>query len=434
MAALVVAITAAACTSAPPTPTLSPAPLSPTAAVQGGTLRVVVPVGIPRSKLAAAAPEPGSQEPDPRLSVLDPHADHWYDAAELLRCCLARRLLSTNGRSTEEGGAELPPDVASSMPEISADGLAWAFRLKQGVRYGPPLVDVEVTAVDYAPYRTPEGAGDLVAARDEMAQSAYDADGDGVCDESVCQAVRALSRDPYGDIAEVVRDNLASLGIELGVETLPFNDFFAAFGDPTQHVGVFVPLGWAKSVLTPAEFLFPYHSLTGSPGSLVGSTPEQLEEWGYDAREVPSIDGRLDACVPLTGAQQFECWAALDQHIMETSCPWFRTARSCSSCSLTARSWLHPRSADWCPRAGPHRAGSLSAAPVRAGRRVARTRRDLRSRRRRRARPRRCLRIPAGADRSAAAGCQVPVGRCPGCARLRLQTSHGPGAQPWSMT
>lgn len=601
--ALVMAITAASCTSEPPTATPSTASPSPTAAVQGGTLRVVMPLGNPRSKLAAAAPEPGSNEPDPRLSVLDPHVDDWYDTAELLRCCLARRLLSTNGRSTEEGGAELRPDIASAMPEISADGLVWTFRLRQGVRYGPPLVDVEVTAadfvrsmhrllspelgtvgqfvfgdivgaaaysagdaasitgletpdehtlvirltspagdlgarmalgmtaplpphpadpglrfgtaeghtlprpqdggptavgsygrflvssgpymlagseqldfsmpageqapvagivpgqsvslvrnpnwdpptdalrparperiellvvptidaavaeldagradlvmnettaptippeyvtafqadagrgtvhinevdairgvvmnvaqppfddvhvrravslvldkrrlielhggpvafrvadhmapdavlnnllVDYAPYHTPDGAGDLAAAKAEMAQSVYDTDGDGVCDEAACQTVRALSREPYGGVAQVVSDSLATIGIELAVETLPFNDFFAAFEDPTQHFGVFVPLGWAKSVLTPAEFFFPYHSLTGSPGSLVGSTPEQLEEWGYDVSDVPSIDGRLDACIPLTGAQQFECWAALDQHIMENVVP-----------------------------------------------------------------------------------------------------------------
>ena len=34
------------------------------------------------------------------------------------------------------------------MPEISADGLTWTFRLKPGLRYGPPLEDVEIVAAD----------------------------------------------------------------------------------------------------------------------------------------------------------------------------------------------------------------------------------------------------------------------------------------------
>ena len=38
---------------------------------------------------------------------------------------------------------------------------------------------------DYDPYPTPNGAGDLEKAKEEMAQSKYDSDGDGVCDDSV---------------------------------------------------------------------------------------------------------------------------------------------------------------------------------------------------------------------------------------------------------
>lgn len=600
--ALAVAMVTVACTTTPQT---SPQPAATTTSAQaGGTLRVVVPGENPfRSLLLAEPPAPGSDEPDPRLGFLDPQADNWYDAAELLRCCLARTLMSTNGRSTDEGGAEIRPDLAASMPEVSADGLTWTFRLRHGVRYGPPLDEVEVTAgdfvrgfhrllspelgafgqflfsdivgaaayssgdatsvtgleirdeytlvirltspagdlggrmatpmtaplppnpadasarfgtaeghmvplpsddgpshmgtygsflvssgpymlegserldftlpapdrtpvagivpgesvtlvrnpswdpaldalrparpdrielrivatvedavaeidagradlvmnetiaptippaivaefqrdpsrggvyinefdgirglvmnvalppfddihvrkavslivdkarlielhggpfafrvadhlapdatlnnllIDYAPYATPGGAGDPAAAKAEMALSAYDGDGDGVCDDAACAEVRAVTRDPYDEIANVVKDNLASIGVELALETLPFEDFFATFEDPTGHVGLYVPLGWAKSVPTPAEFFFPYHASTGSPGSLLGSTPDQLEEWGYDVREVPSIDARLDACVPAAGAQLFECWAELDQHIMENVVP-----------------------------------------------------------------------------------------------------------------
>jgi hypothetical protein len=36
---------------------------------------------------------------------------------------------------------------------------------------------------------------------------------------------------------------------------------------------------------------------------------------------LPSIDDRIDACLPLVGAAQFECWAALDQYVMENVVP-----------------------------------------------------------------------------------------------------------------
>ena len=66
----------------------------------------------------------------------------WY------RCCLLRTLLSYNGRTTAEGGADLQPDIASALPEISSDGLTYTFTLKSGISYGDPFGDVEVTSGD----------------------------------------------------------------------------------------------------------------------------------------------------------------------------------------------------------------------------------------------------------------------------------------------
>lgn len=71
-----------------------------------------------------------------------PHA--W----ELARCCLLRTLYSYNGMPAEEGGAELRPDLAQGMPEVSSDGLTWTFRLKRGLRYAPPFEDTPIIAPD----------------------------------------------------------------------------------------------------------------------------------------------------------------------------------------------------------------------------------------------------------------------------------------------
>src|SRR5688572_18475269 len=127
------------CISAPPptpTPPAGPLPFS------GDTLRIVMPAEGLFGRLADPAGDPGA---------LDPHRD-WpapYDSFELFRCCLARNLLSTNGRPVDEGGSHLHPDVAESMPEISVDGLTWTFRLRSGLHYAPPLQEVEITAPDF---------------------------------------------------------------------------------------------------------------------------------------------------------------------------------------------------------------------------------------------------------------------------------------------
>jgi ABC-type transport system substrate-binding protein len=98
------------------------------AAPRGGTLRVGV---VQWSEL-----------------TLDPQADYTSTGWELLRCCLARTLLSYNGTPTAEGGADLRPDLAAELPEVSADGLTWTFRLEPGRRYAPPYEETEIVAAD----------------------------------------------------------------------------------------------------------------------------------------------------------------------------------------------------------------------------------------------------------------------------------------------
>jgi peptide/nickel transport system substrate-binding protein len=78
----------------------------------------------------------------------DPHSGASLTTTEIFRCCLARTLLSYAGTSVAEGGATIQPDLARSLPEASADGLSWTFRLRAGLRYAPPLEDTEIVAAD----------------------------------------------------------------------------------------------------------------------------------------------------------------------------------------------------------------------------------------------------------------------------------------------
>ena len=79
----------------------------------------------------------------------DPQSTTFADAYELNRCCFVRTLLTYNGGSVPQGGTVVRPDLAASLPRVSADGLTWTFDLRKGVRYAPPFQDTEITAGDF---------------------------------------------------------------------------------------------------------------------------------------------------------------------------------------------------------------------------------------------------------------------------------------------
>jgi peptide/nickel transport system substrate-binding protein len=47
------------------------------------------------------------------------------------------------------GGTVLVPDLATSVPQPSANGLTYTFHLKRGIKFGPPL-SREITSKDVA--------------------------------------------------------------------------------------------------------------------------------------------------------------------------------------------------------------------------------------------------------------------------------------------
>jgi peptide/nickel transport system substrate-binding protein len=183
--------------------------------------------------------------------------------------------------------------------------------------------------LDYDPYATAEHRGDVAAARDEMADSGYDTDGDGRCDATSCRNLRAITRDPYGPIARAVGGDLRAIGITLQVDVLDVGGFFETFADPRQRVPLAVGIGWQKGYVSASSFFYEQFygpvaiTQNSANGSLVGATPEQLSGWGYgEGVETPSIDDRIEACLPLAGTAAFECWAALDQYVMQNVVPW----------------------------------------------------------------------------------------------------------------
>ncbi len=124
------------------------------------TLVIVVMAGVAcTQRPASTAPTPGWKAPRggelrvgvfEQPAVLDPQLGNLSVlAGELGRCCLGRTLMSYAGPPADESGTTPRPDLAASLPQVSEDGLTWTFRLRRGLRYAPPLQDVEIVAQDF---------------------------------------------------------------------------------------------------------------------------------------------------------------------------------------------------------------------------------------------------------------------------------------------
>jgi peptide/nickel transport system substrate-binding protein len=186
--------------------------------------------------------------------------------------------------------------------------------------------------LNYDPYATPDHTGSVEEARREMALSEYDTDGDGICDRAACSRVLAVGINIFPSFisqAKEIRKEVAAIGIRLDLQLMPPDHLFPKLADPNSHVALALNVSWGKDYLNASNYFVPLFasSSIGSVGAagnyaLVGATPQQLLDWGYQVKEVPSIDERIDACVVQFGQAQLRCWADLDQYLMENVVPW----------------------------------------------------------------------------------------------------------------
>ena len=182
----------------------------------------------------------------------------------------------------------------------------------------------------YYPYRTQGHRGNVQAARREMAQSRYDENGDGECDVPACRNVLALGLNvlTLPDIARRIEENLRSIGIELDLRLLEPDAVFDMVTDPRAKVGLSLSASLGRDILNPSGYLEGAFSgsfidvLGGFNHPLLGATAQQLRGWGYRVTSVPSVDDRIRACRERVGSSQLQCWAELDQHLMENVVPW----------------------------------------------------------------------------------------------------------------
>ena len=184
---------------------------------------------------------------------------------------------------------------------------------------------------DYNPYPSTDNLGadaedGLQSAKDEMAQSKYDTDGDGICDAPECEGI--LSIGVVGTNAEaadaLMKANLEKIGLQLDLKSLENSAAYNRIFDPKNQVAMVMFAGWLMDYPDPYTFYwFPNYggnilSQYNTNYSMIGATPEQLEEHGYDPSiEVPSMDAKIEECIAATGDERFQCWAEADQMLAE---------------------------------------------------------------------------------------------------------------------
>lgn len=193
-----------------------------------------------------------------------------------------------------------------------------------------PDAMLEDVLADYVPFGSPDGTPDVEAAKEAMAQSQYDENGDGVCDAPECDNVVTIidEADPYPDQARLLAQNLKAIGISLDLQPLERSPAYDKCGDPASHYAICNFTGWLSDFPDATSFgeaMFGSSAL--GPESccnyfMVGASSDLLREHGYQVTSVPSVDEEIAKCdaLPL-GDERVQCWADFDRLVTEEVVP-----------------------------------------------------------------------------------------------------------------
>lgn len=206
------------------------------------------------------------------------------------------------------------------------------LRLLGGETFGRVLTHIipdsalENQLADYDPYPY-----DPDAAKEEMALSGYDSNGDGVCDDPVCKGVVALvtKQPPYPDTALRIQENLTVIGVDLQIRELTEAALYGELDDPKNRIPMALTATWQLEVPDGSSYGFPlFGSESIGPAACcnevtMGASPELLSDFGFPVTEVPSVDDRIAACEALPiGEERLNCWIDYDRYLMEDIAPW----------------------------------------------------------------------------------------------------------------
>ena len=169
---------------------------------------------------------------------------------------------------------------------------------------------------EYDPYATPNGAGDVEKAKEEMAQSKT-ATATGVRRPS-CEGILTMTdrEDPYpeadGAHAAVPRADRHLLD----VKELERPAMYNKCNDMNEQVAsarTWVVQGLRRRVHVRQPAVHLRRAGESCQLQRSRSVGGSALGWGYDATEVPSVDDKAAECTA-TGDDRVQCWAEIDQH------------------------------------------------------------------------------------------------------------------------
>jgi len=191
---------------------------------------------------------------------------------------------------------------------------------------------------NYDPYPSPNHNGDLTAAKNEMKQSRYDSNGDGVCDASVCKNVLFINRTtpPHVNMTPTIQEDLSEIGIDVKVRELDTGTAYTTIQTVKNLVPIAANAGWGKDYADPGTFAVLFDSSgINCEGQInyaeVGMTAKQAADCGVTSNyqkalqgnpNMDSVDSQFDQCNKLSGQARSTCWVGFDKNLMENVVPW----------------------------------------------------------------------------------------------------------------
>jgi len=218
--------------------------------------------------------------------------------------------------------------MSLAIDETRLVDLVWGGQVaaRRGALHLVPDGLEEGLLAEYSPTWASGPGDDLAKARAEMRRSRYDHDGDGRCDGRACVDVPAFTVDYLPGAPRLVTQALAHIGVEVRFSVVNPSAIFGG-GIVTHHAALgLADLAWSTDYPNGSSFIVPLFGREGLPpaccnDSLLGASPTQLKGWGYEVRNIPSVEDRIDRCLAQVGRSELECWADLDLHLMEDVLP-----------------------------------------------------------------------------------------------------------------
>lgn len=198
----------------------------------------------------------------------------------------------------------------------------------------PPTV-LDFAGERFNPFPSRNFGGDLQAAKNEMKQSGYDANQDGVCDAEVCKNVLFVNRTspPHVNMTPTIQNNLAQIGIDLRPRELDSGTAYTTIQTVHNLVPIASNAGWGKDYADPSTFAVLFHSSgINCEGQInyseIGMTPQQAAECKVTPQyntvkdHLPNVDADIDHCNELLDEERRACWVALDKKLTQEVVPW----------------------------------------------------------------------------------------------------------------